>query len=93
MARFEANYRVVLHSELPACEAAFYSVLGAELAGAGGTPLYLLTCTEVSFDNPVYLEAKVFKESEAWLVPVFIPHELVLVVSGPADAYPAGFAA
>lgn len=91
MSKFAANYRVTLRSELPAREAAFVSALGAEVAGPKGAPLYQLTCTEVSFHNPAYLEAKVFREPEDWLVPLYIPHELVLLISGKADSFPAGF--
>jgi hypothetical protein len=89
MSRFTANYRVTLRSGLPAREAAFVSALGAEVAGPKGEPLYQLTCTEVSF-HPVYLELKVFREPEDWLLPLYLPHELILLVSGSADPFPAG---
>jgi hypothetical protein len=93
MSDYTANYRVILSSELPAREAAFFAALGAEVAGpaAGpkGAPLYQLTCTEVSFSHPVYLELRVFKEPETWLLPVFVPHERVLAVFGRTDeAFP-----
>jgi hypothetical protein len=91
MSKFDTNYRVVLRAELPAREAAFIATLGAELAGPKGTPLYQLTCTEVSFSNPAYLELKVFREPEEWLLPVYLPHELVLIVSGRSDSLPTGF--
>jgi hypothetical protein len=91
MSKFDTNYRVVLRGELPAREAAFISTLGAELAGPKGTPLYQLTCTEVIFTNPAYLELKVFREPEEWLLPVYLPHELVLMVSGRSDSLPTGF--
>jgi hypothetical protein len=91
MSKFSVNYRVVLRTELPAREAAFLSTLGAEMAGPKGTPLYQLTCTEVSFTNPVYLEVRVFREPEDWLIPLYIPHEMVLLVSGKSDSLPAGF--
>jgi hypothetical protein len=91
MSEFAANYRVTLRSGLPAGEAAFVSALGAEVAGPKGAPLYQLTCTEVSFGHPAYLEVRVFREPEDWLLPIYIPHELVLLVSGKADAFPAGF--
>jgi hypothetical protein len=94
MASFTANYRVTLRSGLPAREAALFSALGAELAGAppgeGGPPLYQLTCTEVDFRDS-YLEVKVFREPEDWLLPLYIPHQLVLLVSGSADSFPASF--
>jgi hypothetical protein len=91
MSKFDTNYRVVLRAELPPREAAFIATLGAELAGPKGTPLYQLTCTEVSFSNPEYLELKVFREPEEWLLPVYLPHELVLIVSGRSDSLPTGF--
>jgi hypothetical protein len=98
MSKFDTNYRVVLRAELPAREAAFIATLGAEMAGpqgnmAGpqGAPLYQLTCTEVSFTNPAYLELKVFREPEEWLLPVYLPHDLVLIVSGRSDSLPTGF--
>ena len=73
MSQYAANYRVVLRAELPAREAAFFSVLGVE----------------VSFNHPVYLELRVFKEPETWLLPVFVPHERVLMVFGRTDeAFP-----
>jgi hypothetical protein len=37
------------------------------------------------------LEVKVFREPEDWLLPLYIPHELVLLVSGSADPFPARF--
>jgi hypothetical protein len=89
MSQYAAHYRVVLRAELPAREAAFFSALGVELAGPTGAPLYQLTCTEVSFNHPVYLELRVFKEPETWLLPVFVPHERVLMVFGRTDeAFP-----
>ena len=91
MSKFAANYRVTLRSGLPAREAAFVSALGAQLAGPEGAPLYQLTCTEVSFEHAAYLEVKVFREPEDWLLPLHIPHEMVLLVSGKADSFPAGF--
>jgi hypothetical protein len=91
MSKFQVNYRVVLRGELPAREAAFISTLGAEMAGPRGSALYQLTCTEVSFTNPEYLEVKVFREPEDWLLPLYIPHDLVLLVSGKSDSLPAGF--
>jgi hypothetical protein len=89
MSDYTANYRVVLRSELPAREAALFAALGAEVAGPKGAPLYQLTCTEVSFSHPVYLELRVFKEPETWLLPVFVPHQRVLMVFGRTDeAFP-----
>ena len=90
MAKFAANYRVTLRSGLPAREAAFVSALGAEIAGPKAESLYQLTCTEVSF-HPAYLEVKVFREPEDWLIPLYIPHTLILMVSASADPFPAGF--
>jgi hypothetical protein len=90
MAKFTANYRVTLRSGLPAREVAFVSALGAEVAGPKAEPLYQLTCTEVSF-HAAYVEVKVFREPEDWLLPLYIPHELVLLVSAGADPFPAGF--
>ena len=37
------------------------------------------------------LEVRVFREPEDWLLPLYIPHELVLLISGKADSFPAGF--
>jgi hypothetical protein len=91
MSTFTANYRITLRAGLPAREAAFVSALGAEVAGPKGAPLYQLTCTEVSFTHPAYLEVKVFKEPEDWLLPLYIPHALVLLISGKADSFPSGF--
>jgi hypothetical protein len=91
MSKFSANYRVTLRSELPSREVAFVSALGAEITGPKGMPLYQLTCTEVSFGNPQYLQVKVFREPEDWLLPLYIPHELVLLISGKADSFPVGF--
>ena len=87
MARFAANYRVTLRSGVPAREAAFVSAHGAEVAGPKAAPLYQLTCTEVSF-HPAYLQVKVFREPEDWLLPLYIPHALILV-SASADPFPA----
>ena len=90
MTSFSPNYRVTLRSELSAREAALLSALGAQMAGAKGTPVYQLTCTEVNFKDS-YLEVKVFREPEDWLLPLYIRHELILLVSGSADPFPAGF--
>jgi hypothetical protein len=90
MSRFAANYRVTLRSNLSGRESALISALGAQVAGSRGEPLYQLTCTEVSFSER-YLEAKVFREPEDWLLPLYIPHEFVLLVSGGGESYPAGF--
>jgi hypothetical protein len=35
--------------------------------------------------------ATVFRELQDRLLPLYIPHELVLLVSGKADSFPAGF--
>jgi hypothetical protein len=93
MASFDLNYRVVLRSGLPPREAAFISAVGAEIAGPAGSPLYQLTCTDVKFGNPAYLEVRVFREPEDWLLPLYIPHQLVLLVSGKTDPFPAGLSA
>ena len=90
MTSFAANYRVTLRSGLSTREAALVSALGAQVAGAKAAPLYQLTCTEVSFKDD-YLEVKVFREPEDWLLPLYIPHDLVLLISGKADSFPAGF--
>lgn len=90
MARFDANYRVTLRSDLAPREATLVSALGAQVAGAQGAPLYQLTCTEVNFRDR-YLEVKVFRDPEEWLLPLYIPHELVLLVSGRTESFPAGF--
>ena len=90
MATFSANYRVTLRATLSPREAVLISALGAQVAGAKDAPVYQLTCTEVHFQNH-YLEVKVFREPEDWVLPVYIPHELVLLVSGSAEPFPAGF--
>jgi hypothetical protein len=91
MSKFAANYRVTLRSGLPAREAAFVSALGSQVAGPKEAPVYQLTCTEVGFGHPAYLEVKVFRDPEHWLLPLYIPHEMVLLVSGKADSFPVGF--
>lgn len=89
MAGYSANYRVLLRRDIAEREAAFFTALGAEVAGPKGARLFELTCTEVSWNNPRYLELRVFREPEDWLLPVFIPHELVLLVFGSAgEAFP-----
>jgi hypothetical protein len=90
VSRFAANYRVTLRSELSPREAALIAALGAEVAGPKDAPLYQLTCTELSFGSR-FLEVRVFREPEDWILPLYIPHELVLLVSGKADSFPAGF--
>jgi hypothetical protein len=94
MPGFAANYRITLRTGLSAREAALFSALGAQVTGAtagkSDAPLYQLTCTEVNFKDS-YLEVTVFREPEDWLLPLYIPHELVLLVSGKADSFPAGF--
>jgi hypothetical protein len=92
MAKFDANYRIVLRSEMPKSELAFLAALGEKIAGPGGAPLYQLTCTEADFSHPEYLEVKVFKDPEPWLLPLYIPHQCVLAVSAQAEHVPIGFA-
>jgi hypothetical protein len=90
---YAAKYRVLLRPDIAAREAGFFSALGAEVAGPERARVFQLTCTEVSFSHGRYLEMRVFREPETWLLPVFIPHELVLLVFGPTgEAFPlAGY--
>lgn len=92
MSKFDANFRVVLRPAQSKPEASLFSNLGEKVAESGDAPLYQLTCTEVKFSSPAYLEVQVFKEPGDWLLPLFIPHHLVLAISGSAKSLPAGFA-
>lgn len=87
----EGSYHVFFRPDIGPALHHFFGAFGERVnLPEGGNALYL-SCSKVVADQPVYLEVILNGPENEPPVPLRIPHQLVLAISGPMDQAPAGF--
>src|SRR5271168_4793099 len=88
----DANYSVVIRSDIPSLEAELLSHFCNRITSKTGSSLLHFLCTDVDLSRPCYVGMTTFKLKDQLTRPVQIPHHYVFVISGSvSDPCPIGF--
>ena len=88
----EAAFNVVLRSEIPPREREFLSQIAGKVGGPGKQDLLFFWCKSIDTSHHAYIQMNVIKPGTNTILPIQLPHNYVLLVSGSEARKAIGFA-